>query len=140
MIGNEAHAAQALAGTLEYLAEGSTRDCYIASGIVYKVDCNDEQTNIDEYRNATSLVAPYPFVVPPVYLHANGVLAMPYIAGTLSGECSSNMVDLPCEDLGECMPENVRDIAYTIGQDIATWGNTVRVGSEYYLIDLGHLS
>lgn len=140
MIGNEQHAAQALAGTLEYLAEGSTRDCYIADGIVYKVDCGDELTNVDEYHNATSIDVPAPFVIPPVYLHSNGVLAMPYIQGVLSGECSSNLLDLPCEDDGECMPETVRDIAYTIGQDIATWGNTVRVGELYYLIDLGHLS
>lgn len=141
MIGNEQHAAQALAGTLEFLAEGSTRDCYIADGIVYKVDCTDEQTNIDEYRNATSLVAPDPFVIPPVHLFANGVLSMPYIQGVLSGECSSNLFDLPCEDEGACMPETVRDIAYTIGQDIATWGNTIYVGDGlYYLIDLGHLS
>lgn len=142
MIGTVSDADLALNGQLEFIGEGSTRDVYLSNGIVYKVGCEDEQTNVSEYRNAEWLRprVSSPFVVPPVYLHRNGVLAMPYINGILSGECSSNLFDLPCEDLGECMPEDIRDIGYLIGPDIVTWGNTIRVGALYYLIDLGTIS
>ena len=139
MVGNAKDAARALAGSLRLIGEGCSRYVYVSDDetVVYKVHRYDEvpehSTNSDEYARR-NLVVPKPLAVPPMTLYPNGVLAMPYYRGTMAGECFCT----PNESHDDtCLPSHLVDMLYTVGEDCATWGNTVWCGETLYLIDLG---
>lgn len=141
MVGNAHDAALAFNGTLPVLGEGSTRYAYISEDMstVYKVerfDVSDEHTaNRDEYALSKSLSVPAPYLIPPMTLYPNGVLAMPYYGGTLMGECYC----LPDEEHYGCHDEATRAFLYSVSPDCTTWGNTVLMeDGTIVLIDLGH--
>jgi hypothetical protein len=133
MVGNAHDAANALTGT--YVGEGCSRIVYRIGDVVYKVNTTEFNSNLDEYLSGERLRdnVPAPFIVPPMSLYGD-VLAMPYYDGTHMGECYC-LPHEACSD--DCMPESLAVVARSIGCDVSTWGNTMTVGEDIYLIDLG---
>lgn len=141
MTGTKTDARKVLSGEGMFIGEGSFRECYLINDVVYKLNITSQDANFIEFHNGEAARGnvPAPFIVPAMSLFdidGESVLAMEYINGESTGECTSVWLDLPCECDGKCMPENIRVMALSISDDCLSWGNTIRVGSDYYLIDL----
>lgn len=148
MVGNAVDARRALE-MFEFeddsalIGEGATRKVYKINNVVYKVNYDifdyggfENNHNIVEY-NAARRYADIPGVrIPKMELYGD-VLAMEYIPGELTGECSSAWMGLACECPCDHAPQGLLDTLNDEGYD-STWGNIIRNAEGIWLIDMGH--
>lgn len=139
MTGTDELATLALARALPEIGQGCSRIAYRFGDTVYKVETS-RGANLSEFYNASMARGRvvYPFVIPEMALHYvndSVVLSMPYIDGIPTGDCVSAFLGLACECDGNCMPPEIAAKAKAINGDSLSWGNTIRVGEEYVIID-----
>ena len=144
MTGNAAHAALAATHPDEFLFSdfGCSRIVYLIDGVIYKVQRNPfYRDNEFEFAAGQALSGNLPegYAIPEMEMFGN-VLAMAYIDGEPTGECTDIQLGLPCSHAGsneECIPADILDRIN--GWDDPAYGNAL---IEYetgitYLIDLG---
>ena len=150
MTGNEHDARAAFNafknGTTENLfsRDGSTRMVYLINGVIYKVNLFQddlENANFDEYVAAKMLVRKLPdnVRIPEMSIfdiNGNTVLAMEFVTGNPTGECSDRFFSTGCEDDGLCMPDRLIANLNKLGWTDSTWGNAIHSDGIYFLIDV----
>lgn len=141
MIGSQADAERAVAGTLEFLNSGCDRFVYRKGNVVYKVhteDGHEDTANQREIANYIRLVGILPdnMRVPQTTLYwvdEHPVIAQEYIDGQTLAECWC-LPDEPHTD--SCMPYDIATTFHPYLNDTGGMNIILRDGI-YYLIDLG---
>lgn len=139
MIGNETDAHDALHGRGREIGEGCSRRAVMINGIVYKIPLmGGSRANVIEFERANAMrgTTPDNVVIPDMYLYANGVLAMPFIEGTPTGECIGDYLGTGCDCDSPCLSFKMHCIISAIHDDSLSWGNTIFNEGIYYLVDL----
>lgn len=147
MTGNLTDATAALTaatrGTLEnvFSMDGSSRAVFLINGVIYKVNRDTEDFNTEEFLMGNMLrpLLPENVAIPQMSLFdINGetVLAMEFIDGILTGECSDRFFSTGCEDDGLCMSDRLIANLNKIGWTDSTWGNAILSNGTYFLIDV----
>ena len=142
MIGNEQHAAEALAAynSGEYADvfsyDGTDRLVFLIDGIIYKVEINVHGTNEAEYANYTKIkdVVSDPIRVPVTELYSidgTNVIAMQYIKGEALAACYCR----EGEEHFKCLPDDVLDLVSPFIGDTGGM-NVIANDKGYYIIDL----
>lgn len=150
MIGNENDARTAFRSwadsTFEHLFSdnGSSRYVFLIDGVIYKVNRYADgrwDANEDEYRNGEKMrgMMPAGVFIPAMDIYdidGNIVLAMEFVSGLSTGECSGAWSGLGCECDGLCISDKLMDELCGLGWDDPCWGNAIRVGADIYLVDV----
>lgn len=147
MTGNLTDATAALTsfrrGTMEnaFSFDGSSRMVFLINGVIYKVNRDAEDFNTEEFTMGNRLrpLLPENVAIPEMSLFDIGgepVLAMEFISGIDTGECSARFFSLECEDDGECMSDRLIANLNKIGWADSTWGNAILSNGTYFLIDV----
>lgn len=124
--------------------DGSTRMVFLINGVIYKVNLfqdHIENANFDEFVAAKMLVRNLPdnVRIPEMELfdiNGNTVLAMEFVTGNATGECSDRFFSTGCEDDGLCMPDRLIANLNKLGWNDSTWGNAILSDGIYFLIDV----